>query len=128
MSCEYQSRERDRGPFTCELGFFDGKPYLGNCNECQSKGWNVAKEIPPQEKVLRVSKAIYRWALSGFPVNEREESDRRIAICRACKFWKENGNLNLGECTHPSCGCTKYKTIFATEKCPIGKWLITEGK
>lgn len=73
-------------------------------------------------KAVNVVKAMYRWALSGFDVADKPEAERRIAICRACPNWAEDGNAGFGECRHPSCGCTKMKTILQTEKCPIGNW------
>jgi hypothetical protein len=59
----------------------------------------------------------------GEPVRvSDEERDRRLAICRACRHWKENGNLGFGECSHPQCGCTRFKHGLATEKCPMKLW------
>lgn len=51
-----------------------------------------------------------------------KERDRRLAICRACDLWAEGGNVGLGECKHPECGCTRFKHGLATETCPSGKW------
>lgn len=40
MTCQYQSRSRDRGPFTCALGRYAGRPYLGQCKACIAAGEN----------------------------------------------------------------------------------------
>jgi hypothetical protein len=41
MTCPHQSRIRDRGAFTCALGLYGGRPYLGNCNTCIQSGQNT---------------------------------------------------------------------------------------
>ena len=46
----------------------------------------------------------------------------RMKHCSGCDYWSGEARLGLGKCSHPSCGCTRIKTIFAAEKCPIGRW------
>jgi len=46
MTCPHQSRPRDRGQFTCSLGWYGGHPWLGNCNDCMTTGRNT-----PEAKV-----------------------------------------------------------------------------
>jgi len=41
MSCFHQSRSSDRGQFDCDLGYYGGKPWLGNCNDCMKRGANT---------------------------------------------------------------------------------------
>jgi hypothetical protein len=41
MTCPHQSRPRNRGQFTCALGYYGGKPWLGNCNDCMRRGANT---------------------------------------------------------------------------------------
>jgi hypothetical protein len=41
VTCHHQSRIRDRGQFTCALGWYGGKPWLGNCNQCMAAGRNT---------------------------------------------------------------------------------------
>jgi hypothetical protein len=43
ISCQYATRARDRGPINCALGWYGGKPYLGNCLQCQRSGHNTAE-------------------------------------------------------------------------------------
>ena len=40
MTCQYQSRNRDRGQFTCALGLYGGRPWIGNCKECIERNQN----------------------------------------------------------------------------------------
>lgn len=51
-----------------------------------------------------------------------EVREARLATCRTCEFWRESGNLGLGECRQPQCGCTRFKHGLATERCPLAKW------
>jgi hypothetical protein len=41
MTCPHQSRTRDRGAFTCALGWYGGHPFLGNCRSCIANGRNT---------------------------------------------------------------------------------------
>lgn len=43
LTCPHASRDRDRGPIRCALGWYGGWPYLGNCLECQRQGLNTAE-------------------------------------------------------------------------------------
>lgn len=51
-----------------------------------------------------------------------EQKQERLSICRQCSFWNEKGNIGMGECRHPQCGCTRFKHGLSTETCPIKKW------
>lgn len=48
----------------------------------------------------------------------------RRAACAACEYHDPAGNLGLGECKHPGCGCTGTKLSFAAMSCPLTppKW------
>jgi hypothetical protein len=41
MTCPHQSRPNPRGRFTCALGLYGGRPYLGNCHACIAAGHNT---------------------------------------------------------------------------------------
>jgi hypothetical protein len=43
MNCIHQSRTRDRGQFTCALGWYGGRPWLGNCNKCVEAARNTVE-------------------------------------------------------------------------------------
>jgi hypothetical protein len=40
-SCSYQSRTADRGQFNCALGWYGGRAWLGNCQDCLKRGDNT---------------------------------------------------------------------------------------
>jgi hypothetical protein len=41
MTCKHQSRTAEkRFRFTCALGLYGGKPWVGNCNTCIQSGQN----------------------------------------------------------------------------------------
>lgn len=47
----------------------------------------------------------------------------RLAICKACEYYKEGagGSTLLTQCR--KCGCLlTFKTALASSKCPIDKW------
>jgi hypothetical protein len=62
--------------------------------------------------------ALRRWHKMGRPLADRTLRQTRLSACAACEYWKPAGNLGLGECTAPGCGCTKLKAWLLTEKCP----------
>jgi hypothetical protein len=73
-------------------------------------------------KARRLGSALTRWSRAGFPMTQRGEREARRAVCSRCEHWSPDGNAGLGECAHPSCGCTRAKRALATERCPLGKW------
>lgn len=64
----------------------------------------------------RFREAMFAWRQAGYPVVGWKILSKRWATCRACPLW------NGWQCTHESCGCTGFKLVLATEKCPIDKW------
>jgi hypothetical protein len=60
------------------------------------------------------------WAGGGFKRVQQHVYERRLAICRKCQFWEEEGNLGMGKCL--KCGCGKGKHWLPHEQCPIGLW------
>ena len=60
------------------------------------------------------------WAGSGFKKVQQHVYEKRLAICRKCQFWQENGNMGMGKCL--KCGCGKGKHWLPHEQCPIGLW------
>ena len=64
--------------------------------------------------------SILAWAVSGFPVVDRQTFTARLANCAACPFWKPRARFTLGKCE--KCGCTKLKHWLATERCPDKRW------
>ena len=84
------------------------------------------KEIDPEgsrrgpsfwNTVSNFSRAMYDWSKKGFEVSSKEESERRLNICKSCPLYE---NLR---CKHADCGCfVNAKARVATESCPVGKW------
>lgn len=70
-------------------------------------------------RLLRAGRA---WLKAGAPVTPPEVREARRALCDACDYFRPAGNLGLGKCTAPGCGCTRGKLWLATEKCPLNKW------
>lgn len=71
-------------------------------------------------KARNLSKSMATWAGSGFKKVQQHVYEKRLAICRGCQFWQENGNLGMGKCL--KCGCGKGKHWLPHEQCPIGLW------
>ena len=84
----------------------------------------VAPESPPIiTKVHRLADELGRWRAAGMPVAARAVRIARRSICEApCKYWSAHGNLGMGECRAPGCGCTRAKRWLATAECPLGLW------
>jgi hypothetical protein len=87
----------------------------------------VKTEVPlmkssHKSKIQKFSAAFFKWVKSGFPKRTKDQIRECLSVCSACSFWNNKGNLGLGECTHPKCGCTRFKPQWATEDCPINKW------
>jgi len=80
--------------------------------------------LPPSfwAKAIRLSRSFLVWQEAGYPKRSKADIKSCLDLCRACPAWREEGNLGLGECTHPKCGCTRFKPQWATEHCPIDKW------
>ena len=64
--------------------------------------------------------AVARWVTSGVPRRSKKEVAKRLAICESCPHFSE------ARCSLCGCNCTDNgllnKLLWATEKCPIGKW------
>lgn len=81
-----------------------------------------AQPTPAAQKLRNLRRALGRWNAAGRPTASRATRKARGAICSACEHWRPGGNLGLGECAAPGCGCTRAKWWLATEACPLGKW------
>ena len=76
---------------------------------------------------LSFRRAVARWTAAGFPKRTPEEVANLFAICKACPKFKPGKTDESGSCS--KCGCqlgagnaVVNKLLWATEKCPIGKW------
>jgi len=70
--------------------------------------------------VVKFAQSMAHWMGNGFKKVQQHVYERRLAICRKCQFWQENGNLGMGKCL--KCGCGKGKHWLPHEQCPIGLW------
>lgn len=60
----------------------------------------------------------YKGSFVDYVLPSSEESDRKIAICKSCEFYKIKSQ------TCQICGCfLPIKTKIAFFKCPKNKWL-----
>lgn len=67
-------------------------------------------------------KSLYNYGHSGFVNVSEEKKEERLNICRSCNFF----NDTVYQCK--LCGCfLQIKTSWASEKCPINKWLSETG-
>ncbi len=64
-SCPYQSRTRDRGQFTCALGWYGGRPWLGNCADCMRRGDNTPEAKAAADAQAARTHPAHRPRLSG---------------------------------------------------------------
>ena len=75
--------------------------------------YNLAKNL---------TNALIQWNRAGRPVVSNQQWNKRLNICRQCKFWEEIGNSQIARCK--KCGCSSGKLLLATSKCPLNppKW------
>jgi hypothetical protein len=71
-------------------------------------------------KVKNFAGSMTKWACGGFKKVGQDVYNKRMAVCNACQFWDNDGNLGMGKCS--KCGCGRGKLWLGHEKCPIGKW------
>jgi len=73
-------------------------------------------------KLSRLKEALVAWNKAGRPITSKAGRKLRRATCDGCPYFNAAGNLGLGECQAPGCGCTRGKLWLATSSCPLGKW------
>ena len=66
------------------------------------------------------TKAITRWANSGFKIADSETFGKRKSLCLKCEFWDSSAYIGLGKCK--KCGCSSAKLRLVSEHCPMSKW------
>jgi hypothetical protein len=65
MTCSHQSRSADRGQFTCALGWYGGRPWLGNCRDCLTEGRNTPEAKAAADARADRAHPAHRPRLSG---------------------------------------------------------------
>lgn len=73
-------------------------------------------------KIGRLKTELKVWARNGLPLATGAVRKARLAVCASCEYYNPRGNLGMGECKAPGCGCSRIKAALATSKCPKGKW------
>lgn len=92
-----------------------------------AKPADLLREPSLVELATNFTAAMARWAKAGAPVLDQAGYDSRAAACATCEYWDEKGNLGLGKCKAPGCGCTRLKRWLSTEVCkhPAGsRWPV----
>jgi hypothetical protein len=81
-------------------------------------------ELPPGEnpslatKIVRLKKELKVWVKAGMKLVPKEVRQARLAECEKCQYYNARGNMGLGVCQVPGCGCSRVKLALATSKCP----------
>lgn len=79
------------------------------------------QELSMYKKVSSALGSASNWAISGFPLTQKDILKSRIEVCVGCDLWDSAGFGGTGRCK--KCGCsTQAKLRMASEKCPLGKW------
>lgn len=131
MTCPHQSKPagKDTGRRICALDLYGGRPFVGTCARCMSRGENTPehaaklKANPPSlpQQTASLGKSLVNWTASGFSPTPPEALAARESTCRACPEWDATALNNTGRCR--ICKCSTWaKLRMATERCPIGKW------
>jgi hypothetical protein len=96
----------------------------------ETSGLDVPREhasLPT--KFLRLKAEMGTWRKAKFPRTPHDKRVLRTIACRGdpktgrapCEYYSSTGNLAMGECLAPGCGCTGLKVFVATAKCPHPK-------
>jgi len=74
------------------------------------------------EKMSAVSRALYKFALSGFKVVSDEVFAQRKAICEQCGFY--GGDTGVLKISCRACGCSGVHLHMASKHCVLSppKW------
>jgi hypothetical protein len=112
----------------CDIRYTKKLTYV--CKSCgveiSADQWN-SKQIPecagPSliKKAITLGTAVVREAINSTDLSANEKK-ARMDICSSneCGYFQTNGGDP--KCGH--CGCfLNFKTAWAGEQCPIGKWL-----
>jgi hypothetical protein len=76
------------------------------------------ERAPILTKLSRLRSAVASWNRSGREITPKATRQARLEACKACPYYKADGNIGLGECQAPGCGCSRLKVWLATETCP----------
>jgi len=78
-------------------------------------------DLPPiLIRGLNFAASMARWTLSGFAMATEETISKRVKICQACPWYRNERCGKCGCCIEN--GIIVNKTSLATETCPEGYW------
>lgn len=82
------------------------------------------EQILFNKKVSNFVNSTINHARNGFALVDQESKDKRLEICRSCDKYTESP---MGpQCKE--CGCLlNIKTGWASEECPLKKWLAEKS-
>lgn len=90
-----------------------------DANLCANAAAGVCSSFEPPtllDKANSVTRALAKWALSGFKVREESEVNAIVALCRECPFY--GGETGVLKIACKKCGCSKLKLYLRTSHCP----------
>ena len=82
----------------------------------------VKEDKPPSVGVMAKSliESAKQLLQGGFKAADREEKERRLAICRTCPHLMDKGS-KFERCSQ--CGCVlRFKAALEAWGCPLKKW------
>ena len=109
--CKYVSGKK---VWCCKFGLWvDGRSSDGVQRIVKPRKKKIRKPPTLTELAGNFTKAMAKWAGSGFKLIDKAAYIERRLACESCD--------NKWRC--PICGCVKWaKSALATEVCPEGKW------
>ena len=109
-ACDNQRTGKADTPDQCRVC------WLYHNDPAYQRAWAGPPELPGIIKqAVNFLGALVQHAPAGLPPATKEETERRLAICRTCDF------LVQGRCS--KCGCPVAATVaWADQHCPLGKW------
>ena len=112
--------------------YFHGGKCLWPSKNAECRGCANADKIiesfttikPPTflQQTASLTASLWEWSKAGFPVADEQVIAARRATCVACPEWDGTARLGAGKCG--KCGCSQFKWWLATERCPLGKWIL----
>lgn len=100
-------------------------PERGLCRRMLADDFECPKWVGLAELATRAVQEVWR---AGTAQASPEVLAAREAACAACRdsgglpLWDAKGNLGLGRCLAPGCGCTRFKRRLRGAKCVLNRW------
>lgn len=116
IDCIHAREREDRvDSVVCNLGLFGGRPSFGTCDSCLDRkpdpNYVPPPPVPFPKPKNRIAPKLAKLAA------------RNLEVCLGCNH--HNGHTDITVSCN-LCGCNTLP-LFATAKCPAGKWAEAEG-